>query len=404
MKADPDAPVRVLCDLTYTGDPVGHGGHHRSGQMRELVAATGAEFAVIPVEFRQLNLKSYLLGLGFWLRHGIRAGLGWRWLRRWGRHCGRYRQALARFPGANVLIWENSRPGDWVAPFLAHEAGLSVLAAPQNIETLGQGRRIRRPRQFPARQMFAEMAAVGKADRVYCISREEQWFSAWYGVSAAFLPYHPPKSVLAHLLAVREQRQPTRRDHRFLILGTATNPPTGQGMTILLKQLRQITELGAFEVDVVGAGTDRLKAELDHPRFTFHGRVGADEIHSLLVATKAVLIHQPLAVGALTRIPEMLAAGIPVIGNPIACRSATGLPGVYVYQDISDLAPLLRAQLPPPPLPEEPPQAGEFVRCVRGLAGRNPVAGLIGSTGFMDSDSDPPPTASGSVHAPGEAR
>ena len=47
---------------------------------------------------------------------------------------------------------------------------------------------------------------------------------------------------------------------------------------------------------------------------------------------------------SLTKIPEMLAAGIPVIANRIAARSASHFSGVYIYDSLEELHDLLNKQ------------------------------------------------------------
>jgi hypothetical protein len=75
--------------------------------------------------------------------------------------------------------------------------------------------------------------------------------------------------------------------------------------------------------------------------------------------TRALLLHQRAAAGAVTRIAEMLVAGVPVIGNPVACRSALPLDGVRCYDDVEQLGALLQAPLPMPPVPDAPRAAEE---------------------------------------------
>jgi hypothetical protein len=58
--------------------------------------------------------------------------------------------------------------------------------------------------------------------------------------------------------------------------------------------------------------------------------------------------------GAVTRIPEALLAGIPVIANRNAARDQPETPGVHVYEDAAEFAELVRARLPYPPPPPEP--------------------------------------------------
>ena len=122
------------------------------------------------------------------------------------------------------------------------------------------------------------------------------------------------------------------------MLGTVHNPPTEAGMRDQLAILERIAATQPLAVDVAGFGTERLARESKTLRFL--GAVSPEQLDGLLMTTRGLLLHQRSAAGAVTRIAEMLTAGIPVIGNPIACRSAIELPGVHVYGDERELAAL----------------------------------------------------------------
>ena len=65
-----------------------------------------------------------------------------------------------------------------------------------------------------------------------------------------------------------------------------------------------------------------------------------------MVRAQLALCFQPGATGALTRIPDLLLAGIPVIANSIAARSYYNLPGVRVVENIDHLLGVLRHAAP----------------------------------------------------------
>jgi hypothetical protein len=80
----------------------------------------------------------------------------------------------------------------------------------------------------------------------------------------------------------------------------------------------------------------------------------------LLTAFKkaiAVLIYQEAGVGALTRIPEMLIAGILVIANSNTCRSAYNYDGIYCYDDDYELIKLMESELGLPEILPRPVEA-----------------------------------------------
>jgi hypothetical protein len=79
-----------------------------------------------------------------------------------------------------------------------------------------------------------------------------------------------------------------------------------------------------------------------------------------MATCSAVLIHTFGGAGAVTRIPEALVAGVPVIANANAARDQYGTPGVHVYDDSAGFCTFIRAALPIPPSPPRPAAEGLF--------------------------------------------
>jgi hypothetical protein len=357
----------ILCDLTYPEGELSHGGRHRSVQLRELVEDAGFQPAVIPTATPQSNLKSYMRGLQAAISHSIPVGGGWKWLRRFGRTCARFEEAVANHSGIAAVLWENTRPQGWLVPRLARRLGLPVISVPQNLEAMGAGRVIHRTSDYPGKEMLMEATAMRQADRVFCISTEEQWWLGWYGIQASYLPYFPPAELCERMLAIRAERQKRRDNGRLLVLGSASNPPTFQGMETLLRIFQDCGK-EAIGVDVVGRETERLPEELLSPGVKIHGRASEQTLRQLMVECRGMVIHQPLAVGALTRVTEVLMAGIPILANPIAARSARSFPGIAVYEDADGLRELMTRDFPMPPVPLKPPEIEAFIGVLQRLA------------------------------------
>lgn len=275
---------------------------------------------------------------------------------RWARQIGSYR-------GSRVLLWENTHRNNVSLPVLARTAGFAILAMPQNMEALWETTAVRRKMAA-----FAdELAGLAVADAVFCISREEQWLLRNFGIAADFLPYFPPRLVRARLLAVRDRRR-FGRGASLLILGTAHNPPTRAGMKSLLRMLRSLPGGDQLPLQIAGFGTESLRADAADLNCQVHGGLDQVKLDELLVDARAAVIHQDSATGALTRIPELLLAGIPVIANSIAARSATHYAGVHLYQSPQSLLRLLRHPLETPPTPEPPVEAeGRFLAVLRAV-------------------------------------
>ena len=63
----------------------------------------------------------------------------------------------------------------------------------------------------------------------------------------------------------------------------------------------------------------------------FLGRLDTAAFDELLVRARAVLVPQVAGFGCLTRIPEMLAAGIPVLADDMTTSAAGAVPGaIYI--------------------------------------------------------------------------
>jgi hypothetical protein len=185
-----------------------------------------------------------------------------------------------------------------------------------------------------------ELAAIREADLVCCISREEQWLLALHGVESHFLPYYPAADVVEQLTDIRVARRTSRKDV-ILMLGTATNIPTFKGMEELVRFWTQDeSAASAGPLVVAGYGTERLGA-LAGPAVSIVGAASEEQLRALMVRARLCLIHQVPTTGCLTRIPELLIAGIPVLANWIGARTYHNTHGVLSYERMAEIPSLL---------------------------------------------------------------
>ncbi|MEP0916921.1 glycosyltransferase [Leptolyngbya sp. DQ-M1] len=351
-KQTPPVPTNaVLIDPFYPLDVNGHGGSRRTVQVIELLQKADIELSHLERKILRTQRDRYLTGISSvlnpnTLRFIVQNQLQIRSSLQSLAFCGFQRQVyhdeLSHHQGSKLLLWETTK--NYVAPYVAKAIGYRVIALPHNIEALI-------PRNDCCETLETEIASLGKADAVFCIAREEEWLLKAKGVNAFYLPYYPPDPILKDLATVRQARLTTQKQ-RFLILGTANNTPTLLGMIEQIEWLKQIQSTIEFEVDfevdIVGYGTEQLSRYCDLPGFTVHGAVETKTLNQFLQSAKAVLVHQKAGVGALTRIPEMIMAGIPVIASSNACRSAFEYAGVYCYEDWRELAEWLSRDLAMP--------------------------------------------------------
>ena len=368
--------VTLLADNCPSHWEAANGGRHRSEQLHELLLEAGAVIQILKRAPDGAGLRKYLAGLWFMGRLGLRHGLSWRTLRHHGSAALRLGGQLPKAPASRVLLWENTHRNNAALPTLAQAANFAVLAVPQNLEALWETRSARNLRSKT--DAFAdELTGLRQADAVFCISREEQWLLRNFGIAADFLPYFPPHAVHHRMSTVRERRSGARENF-FLILGSAGNPPTRAGMITLIGILRALPGGDRISLHIAGYGTESLRAEVAGMKCHLHGGVDQAKLEELLATTRAALIHQNSATGALTRIPELIVAGIPIIANPIAARSATHYDGVHTYQAPESLLELLQQALPQPAIPNRPVDAERrFLNAVTTLAADQPWIGAI---------------------------
>lgn len=354
----------ILRDTNHPADANGDGGNHRDAQLVELVNAAGFGISDITRDIKTTKWSRWTNGLRFLAKHNMPSMFMYRTAGFCGLQYQIYQHAFTQHSGNRLLMWESTL--NFFPAYLGKSFGFKVLAMPQNLESLVAthpftGSSL--PKSF-----VHEIAYLSRADGVFCISREEQWLLRLFNIDADFLPYYPSKLVLSNLLKIREARKHSAKQ-RFLVLGTALNPPTREGMIEQLRWLTQISKEMPIEIDIAGYGTETLEGYVDNPNFTLHGAVTPQKLNDLLINAKAMLAHQTAGAGALCRIPEMIIGGIPVIGNSSACRSTSGYPGVYCYDDRLGLADLMSRHLEVPSMLSRPIEAEQrFINCLRQLA------------------------------------
>ncbi len=362
----------ILRDTYFKVDPNGDGGYRRTSQIDELIRS--AEFGISDI-VKNLPLSStsrwsrYINGIRMIVKHRFKIYPSYKMIGYCGYLYQKYQQALNQHRGKKILLWEENREQYYMIPYAAKDADFQIIAAPHNLESLFLENIDHFTHKSLPDSLKNEIKHLSLADVVFCISREEQWLLKLFGIDADFLPYYPPQSVLSNLLKVRQLRQPTQ-ENKFLILGTAGNRITKMGIIELIKLLKIIQNKIEFKVDIAGYGTEILKKHCDDINLiTLHGTVEPEKLNQLLISTKAVLIYQRSGVGALTRIPEMLIAGIPVIANSNACRSAFGYHGVYCYDNLDELAELMSRKLDSTSVPQRPKKAEKrFIDCLKKMA------------------------------------
>lgn len=359
----------ILRDTQFKSTADGHGGNRRTLQIEEILSKAGFEVHDLQGEinivqdFLEKNFYSQLVTLfkvvPSFIKYLPYVSPAYKLFLSSALKISQSVKSLEQANDPKVIIWEDNL--NYLMPYVAKNRGQRVVSLPHNFDSLAT-KFDPSKRKENLDSLSNEVKHLAQADRIFCISREEQWFLRLCGLNSDYLPYYPPSSVVSDLLKVREAREKSynncnadsNRPRQFLVLGSYINTPTKVGMIELVKWLKSIEEELPFDVEIAGFGTQNLKDEIElGSRFKILGTLSNQELFHAMVRTSTILVHQTYGLGSLTKIPEMLIAGIPIIANSIASRSYFDYDGVHVYENSQELAKLINVNfcLPKMPLP-----------------------------------------------------
>lgn len=267
-----------------------------------------------------------------------------------------YSRALRNYRGKKTLLWETTY--DTLLPTFAKDAEFRVIALPHNLEALVSEQSFSDLHHDDVADLSAELQRLRLADAIFAISKEEQWFLEANQIPSHYLPFFPDETLAESCLSIRAERigKANSAGHvsgPLLVLGSAFNPATCRGMAEQLRCLGQDAPTAPSTV-VIGPDTDKHLAQFRSPRVQILGGVSRPVLADILASCSALLIHTQGGAGAVTRIPEALLNGIPIIANINAARDQHGMPGVHVYADSDEFMALVHTSLPMPPPPPRP--------------------------------------------------
>jgi len=355
----------------FASNPFGTGPEKRSAQIADLARNAGLELDDIKTPVKVSRVSAWCSGVGIRLRHGRHASVDNVGIGLLGYRHQMYEQALAKHTGAKVLLWETTY--DDILPTLARAHGYRVVAVPHNLESLVSDSVFRDKTYEPGLDLAAEINRLRLADYIFTISREERWLLEARGLQPDYLPYFPTDALADECAKLRTMRQLKSAvdgfvDSPILIMGSAFNPATAQGMQIQLEWL-SLERAKQRNIVIVGPETDRIFSDFASPNVTILGAVSREKLVELLGSCAALLVHTLGGAGAVTRIPEALLAGVPIITNSNGARDQYDTAGVYVYETTDEFIKLVDARLPVPPTPAQPTAAIErFSSILRHLA------------------------------------
>lgn len=234
--------------------------------------------------------------------------------------------------------------------------GVPVVAACTDLQSLARWQ-VTPEGQMPL--LTKELQWLAACDLVITISHEETYLLRNVGAKALFLPYYPQEPMTSRLLAIRRARRDAAPSS-VLLLGSGGNQATIDGMAAIMRAWHELDLADqGVALRVAGFGTEALQRAVPAGArgVTLLGSLSAGDLDRELAGTLACLCHQEDGAGALTRIMDLLVAGVPVLASQHAARSYHHIPGVYEYTTIRELVaqlPLVRAAAPVVPLPPEP--------------------------------------------------
>jgi hypothetical protein len=228
-----------------------------------------------------------------------------------------------------------------------NKKAIPVIAMSQNIETFVR-QQVNPKKQI--RLVGIELKCFQNCAKVITISREEAFFLKNFGINAYFYPYYPSDSEINRLLTIRKKRGRLKHEGVFL-LGTSGNVATRFGMIKIINQWRTLSIKETLYV--AGYRTENLRGcTKSFENIKILGSLSREELDLRLISSKAVLVYQESAGGALTRIVESLIANVPVVGNTHALRSYYNIEGTYEINDLAKIDVILSNINKNIPIPE----------------------------------------------------
>jgi hypothetical protein len=186
--------------------------------------------------------------------------------------------------------------------------------------------------------LLQEKALLSQFRLVITISKEEEVILNNFGIRCLHVPYYPLEPIVERLLDVRRRRPQTEKE-AFLLLGSATNSATREGMQKVIGhwRLHGLHRIWG-RLLVAGFQTENLfSPEESQEGIELLGTLTSQELEDVLIRAKACLCYQEIGAGTLTRICELLIAGVPVVANSQAARSYYGVKGLIEIKDLDDL-------------------------------------------------------------------
>jgi glycosyltransferase involved in cell wall biosynthesis len=215
-----------------------------------------------------------------------------------------------------------------------HKKKIPIVGLCQNIESLSLSQL---NGKYQLELFDKEIGLLKKCNMVVTISREETFLLRNLNIPVYYLPYYPVRSIEKRMLDVRKRRESTKKEG-FLMIGTAGNMVTLNGMTAFIDTwICNKNKVKNEKLLVAGYLTPKFLKIAPCENVDFLGELSNDRLDDILSSVKAMVCFQEFGSGALTKIREMIIAGVPVLATPHAARSYNEYKSVIKFSNMDDL-------------------------------------------------------------------
>ncbi|MBN1597140.1 MAG: hypothetical protein JW894_02505 [Bacteroidales bacterium] len=241
-----------------------------------------------------------------------------------------------------MIILENTHSAMTHFTAIASEMGIKTVVIPHNLESLVPRQVSRLTNKIAPFWLDEDIFLMKYASEIFTISREEQWLLKLFSIDAKYLPYKSTSNYDEYLTQIKKKREKSLKEH-FLIMGSAGNTPTFQGMVKLIEYLNKLSN-SKLKIYLIGFGTSSVQKMIHKKSGIINlGEITNDQLSDLLQKSKAVIINQNCSSGALTKIPELIRASVPIIINSGAARNFYNLKGLYIYNSLKELGKIIES-------------------------------------------------------------
>ena len=357
--------MKIYKHSHFLPDEFGNGGNKRTAQVDEILKNAGLDFIEADLGFAATTknkASAYLRGLQH-TKTFIKDNKS-------NYSTGRYIKIFETFikqHKPDLFIWESTVGYNLLLAHALHKNKVPSIALPHNIESLVSGSISVFTHKKSPDWLSEELKYLDYCSKTFAISREENWLLCNFGIDSSYLPYYPTQKAEDYLLGIRDKKLKVKvnsnKVKEVLLLGTFYNKPTADGYIELINNIRQNKDLKDSYSWVWLRPTEGY---VRRGQCTNMGRGEYGSING--PDCKMRLCHHSSAAisGSLTRIPELLIAGLPILLNAHAARSTYDLKGLKVYNSYDELSELLQSHPNEmPPVLSRPAEEGYFADYIK---------------------------------------